>query len=87
MFGNQFLSWLRAKHHFHMEMSRPRKRPLIVLFKSCVHLLMNIGMQKEALEKRCLLLRNCISKYDNAVQQSLKQLKPCSLHPRKGMFK
>jgi len=29
---------------------------------------MNIGMQKEALEKKSLLLRNCIAKYDNEIQ-------------------
>jgi len=39
---------------------------------------MNIGMQKEALEKTCLSLRNHIAKYDNAIQQGLKQVKPTS---------
>jgi len=39
---------------------------------------MNIGMQKEVLEKTSLSLRNRFAKYDNAIQQGLKRLKPTS---------
>jgi len=78
MFENRFLSWLRAKPPFHLEMSRPRHVPLTALFKSCVHLLMNIGMKKEALEKKHLSLRNRMAKLWQCDSTGLKRLKPTS---------
>jgi len=79
MFENQFLSWMRAKSHFHIKMLRPRQVPLTMLFlKSCVLLLMKNAWKKEVLEKDSSSFQNHIVNYDNVIQWGLNWFKPTS---------
>jgi len=78
IFENWFIIDNCPNLSFHNEMSRQRNVPTTEHFWPCVHLHTKIAMEKEALEKNAFSLRNRIAKYENAIQQRLRWLKPAS---------